>query len=77
MCATMLDARPVVPGEDRRHGVSVAAQAQPDRWWFGLGRPTRPIEAGEGRPDGARAQRKHTTTTAFWQFVTAVRTALQ
>ncbi|MFC4039599.1 hypothetical protein ACFO1B_14330 [Dactylosporangium siamense] len=61
----MLGTRKMVPGEDRRHGVTVAAQAQPDRWWFGLGRPTRPIEAGEGRPDGGRAQ---TTQGYLWAF---------
>ncbi|MEV4139015.1 hypothetical protein AB0J72_43475 [Dactylosporangium sp. NPDC049742] len=61
----MLDTRPVVPGEDRRNGVTVAAQAQPDRWWFGLGQPTRPIEAGEGAPEGARAQ---TVQGYVWAF---------
>ncbi|WP_426513874.1 hypothetical protein ACPPVO_26630 [Dactylosporangium sp. McL0621] len=65
MLATMLGARPTVPGEDRRHGVTVAAQARPDRWWFGLGRPTRPIEDGGDVPDGGREQ---TTQGYIWAF---------
>ncbi|WP_238009012.1 hypothetical protein KZZ52_20875 [Dactylosporangium sp. AC04546] len=44
-------AGPTVPGEDRRNGVSVAAQADPDRWWFGIGE-----ETADHEEDGARAQ---------------------
>ncbi|WP_433063654.1 hypothetical protein [Dactylosporangium sp. CS-033363] len=65
MLATMLGLRPPVPGEDRRQGVTVAAQARPDRWWFGMGRPTRPIEDGGSAPDGGRPQ---TTQGYVWAF---------
>ncbi|GAA2376881.1 hypothetical protein [Dactylosporangium salmoneum] len=61
----MLGTRPTVPGEDRRHGITVTAQAQPDRWWFGIGRPTRPIESGASPPEGGRAQ---TTQGYVWAF---------
>ncbi|MET7419714.1 hypothetical protein [Dactylosporangium sp. NPDC005555] len=44
--------------------MTVAAQAQPDRWWFGPGQPTVPIRPGD-EPDGGRAQ---TTQGYVWAF---------
>ncbi|MGW0993217.1 hypothetical protein ACWD5V_07875 [Streptomyces sp. NPDC002523] len=53
------------PGADRRHGVTVAAQAEPDRWWFGFGQRTEPIAPGAEPPEGARPQ---ITQHYIWAF---------
>lgn len=54
-----------MPGEDHRSGVTVSAQAEPDRWWFGFGRRPEPITPGSERPKGARAQ---ITQHYIWAF---------
>ncbi|CAL9279474.1 hypothetical protein [Streptomyces sp. SudanB182_2057] len=58
-------AGPSTPGEDRRSGVTVVAQAEPDRWWCGFGQRTEPITPGGERPAGGRAQ---ITQHYIWAF---------
>ncbi|MEV6929764.1 hypothetical protein AB0M46_35465 [Dactylosporangium sp. NPDC051485] len=53
------------PGEDRRHRVSVAAQAQPDRCWFGFGEPTEPVGPDGTCREGGVLQ---TTQQYIWAF---------
>ncbi|WP_432972475.1 hypothetical protein [Dactylosporangium sp. CA-233914] len=53
------------PGEDRRHRVVVAAQAEPDRCWFGFGRPTEQVGADGRCREGGILQ---TTQQYIWAF---------
>jgi hypothetical protein len=62
----MARAQATVPGQDLRHGVTVAAQAQPDREWFGMGQQARPIQPGQDL-DGGRPQ---TTQGYVWALCT-------